>query len=678
MKSARKFWLVLLLSGKVCMSAEPVMVDVRTKPGQKWASYPTRTLATMQDFNPGTPIQLSKYGGRLDRKEKATGYFHTAKVDGRWWLVDPEGCLFISAGINTVSPITKADNGGGENADITENSGEGGNTVRVEKGDQGIGATAELLRTNGFNTLGCWSAGETFRKSPTPFPYCPRWNYMLSYRALRSKYYPGKASADIVYAFDPEFEKFCEEHSKQLDTTKNDPWLFGHFIDNELNFTEEGVVKRYLKLPVDDPCHQAAAKFMVSRKREKPQLGDDRAFIELVVGEYYRKVVTALKKHDPNHMCLGSRFHGKVLHSQYVFKGAGPYTDIISVNYYHSWGPTKDHPLDEWAKLSGKPILITEWYARTGGKGGAGWYVKTEADRGKFYQHMALGLLENPSCVGWHWFKYSMMFVDNQPSGDLFSACKAVNTQLYQLADFLGKRGEPPSTPKSDSSLVFGGQKWYRKSDPTFGPGPNAWAPDQTWVDEKGCLHLKIDRNASNAWRCAEVISEKSFGYGEYHFTFSGPLNGLAPNIVLGLFTYLDDAHEMDFELSRWGQGADPNNAQFVVQPAEASRMLRFATGDERRLTCRLVWTADRVQWCCWAGTGKPGTKPLAEWTFNGPGIPAAAQEKVHINLWLMKGQPPSDGRTAEVVVESFEFRAAPNESGTKPSTPDLRRETGR
>ena len=57
---------------------------------------------------------------------------------------------------------------------------------------------------------------------------------------------------------------------------------------------------------------------------------------------------------------------------------------------------------------------------------------------------MALGLLENKSCVGWHWFKYERMFVDNnQPSADLWSACKAVNTQLYSLADFFRKNSEP-------------------------------------------------------------------------------------------------------------------------------------------------------------------------------------------------------------------------------------------
>jgi len=45
----------------------------------------------------------SKYGGYLDaRVDEGTGFFRTAKIDGRWWFVDPEGYLFLSHGVNCV------------------------------------------------------------------------------------------------------------------------------------------------------------------------------------------------------------------------------------------------------------------------------------------------------------------------------------------------------------------------------------------------------------------------------------------------------------------------------------------------------------------------------------------------------------------------------------------------
>ena len=88
----------------------------------------------------------------------------------------------------------------------------------------------------------------------------------------------------------------------------------------------------------------------------------------------------------------------------------------MSVNYYHAWTPDPER-LAAWASASGKPILITEWYAKAVDSGmantsGAGWLVKTQADRAAFYQNFTLGLLESRVCVGWHWFRYS----DNDPA----------------------------------------------------------------------------------------------------------------------------------------------------------------------------------------------------------------------------------------------------------------------
>ncbi|WP_016957859.1 hypothetical protein [Catenovulum agarivorans] len=47
----------------------------------------------------GLMANRSKYGGWKDGpKLKATGYFRTEKIDGRWWMVDPEGHIFFSHG----------------------------------------------------------------------------------------------------------------------------------------------------------------------------------------------------------------------------------------------------------------------------------------------------------------------------------------------------------------------------------------------------------------------------------------------------------------------------------------------------------------------------------------------------------------------------------------------------
>src|ERR1035437_2445967 len=45
------------------------------------------------DFN------YCKYGGYLNTKAKATGFFRVEKVNGRWWFVDPDGHLFLSMNV---------------------------------------------------------------------------------------------------------------------------------------------------------------------------------------------------------------------------------------------------------------------------------------------------------------------------------------------------------------------------------------------------------------------------------------------------------------------------------------------------------------------------------------------------------------------------------------------------
>ena len=72
--------------------------------------------------------------------------------------------------------------------------------------------------------------------------------------------------------------------------------------------------------------------------------------------------------------------------------------------------------MDNWVAWTGKPFLISEFFAKGMDSGlpntsGAGWIVKTQADRASFYQNFVLPLVRHKGCVGWHWFRY----MDNDP-----------------------------------------------------------------------------------------------------------------------------------------------------------------------------------------------------------------------------------------------------------------------
>lgn len=405
----------------------------------EWQPTPVRTVVDIEGFTPAPLVQLSRYGGWSARRVEATGFFHTVQVGGRWWLVDPEGYLFISVGLCSVSRE-------GVDKDLSVADRVFGNVSNWAL------QTAGLLRGRGFNSLGCWSDWRPFRARSRPMPYFPRWNFMSSYKNQRDPEYGPRGYPDqCMPLFDPAFEGFCHRHAEQLAATKDDPWLVGHFSDNELPF-RPNLLSLYLELPETDPGHQAARLWLMRYRRRHSRPADaaiskeeQDGFLEYAAHRYYSIVNRAIKACDPNHLYVGSRIHGRTI-TEPVFRGARA-ADVISVNYYHRWSAEHER-MDRWVAASGRPFLVSEWYAmKLDDAGidvtGAGFRVRTQRDRGLFYQNLVLGLLEHPGCVGWHWFKYggdsegsSRGFVSRQyePHADMLDAMQAVNEQVYPLA----------------------------------------------------------------------------------------------------------------------------------------------------------------------------------------------------------------------------------------------------
>ncbi len=440
----------LVLAG--ISNAEPRTVQVARKPGQAWEAMPTRTLDDM----PFLPVDgpLDPYGGLSKRKGKSIGFFHIQKVGDRWWLVDPDGGLFIHKGVSSVKPISTPP----ARTALAEQFGNDADWARK---------TMIFLRSHGFNGLGAWSDTDRLGNVSPPLVYTRIWNFMSGYGKKRGGTFqqPGHTGypKDCIFVFDPAFESFCDEYARQLVAEKDDPWLLGHFSDNELPLKREAL-KNYLALPEIDPGHIAAIQWLQARHGPGVSAGDitpsdESDFLALVVDRYFRIVSQAIRKYDPNHLFLGSRFYGANLRYPEIFKAAGQYVDVISANYYLAWTPDFKL-LDMWSGQSGRPVLITEWYAKGEDSGlantsGAGWLVKTQRDRGQFYQNFTLALLESKDCVGWHWFKY----IDNDPDDktadpsnrdsnkgilnnryepwkDLVDQMKMVNERVYSLIEY--------------------------------------------------------------------------------------------------------------------------------------------------------------------------------------------------------------------------------------------------
>ncbi len=453
---AKWYGRALALALLICATApwargDGVMVDTKRKPDEaKWQPRETMTLEHLTGFTARQDIPAGKFGGRTDRKADVSGFFHPRQIDGRWWLVDPEGLLMYDVGCCSVarSPTRRGD------AAMKQKFG---------SAEKWAAATAGQLHYAGFNALGCWSGWESFKETSPRQSYTVILNFMGGYGKQKGVakqgsghlLYPG----DCMPVFDPEFEAFCVKLAREkASPLKDDPWLFGYFSDNELPF-KVTALDEYLKLPATDPGHQAAARW-VEKNGGK---ADGGAFLEHVADTYFGTVARALRQADPNHLFLGSRLHGSDLKREGIWRAAGRHADVIAVNYYGAWTPDAKL-MSQWVEWSHRPFIVTEWYAKgadsgMANTGGAGWLVKTQADRGRFYQNFTLGLLEHPGCVGWHWFKY----MDNDPEAtgadpsnrdsnkgivdadyktypDLLSRMKEINTRVYPLIDFMDHR----------------------------------------------------------------------------------------------------------------------------------------------------------------------------------------------------------------------------------------------
>jgi hypothetical protein len=447
-------------SNEYTLTVEAKVANSEKKTFGEWKSYPTRTLATLNGYAPGKKTDIDKYGGRKDRKETATGFYYAKKINGRWYNIDPEGNLFFNLGVVNVSTGT------------SERSKQ---ALQDKYGDKAGWATetAQLLRSNGFNAYGAWTDNAAMLNTTTqdrkPLAYTIIKNFMSDYGKKRGGTYQESGHMGYpdrtIFVFDPQWAGFCEEYARQLTVTKDDKNLYGYFSDNELPF-ERLTLDRYLnKKDTTDPGCVAAKQWMAAHNLTTALITDSirNEFLGLVAEKYFSAVAKAIKKNDPNHLYLGSRLHGYEKNVRQVLEAMGKYVDVLAINYYREWTPVQKD-MRNWEQWSGKPFIITEWYVKGEDSGmpnfsGAGWMVKTQEDRGSFYQNFALGLIESKCCVGFHWFKYQ----DNDPTntaGDpsnidankgivgwdyeiyqpLLEKMKALNTQVYQLADFFDKR----------------------------------------------------------------------------------------------------------------------------------------------------------------------------------------------------------------------------------------------
>lgn len=452
----------LLFGLFVCVNC--MIVNAQTVNMHLWATgenhnNAVKTVPLLDNYimqNNGDDL-FNRYGSDCRIKAEATGFFYTKKIDGRWWLIDPDGFAGINMAVTSLPDMV----------------------------DTQASWAYGILQKNGYNSTGNFLATEDMTKRlfndkhSEKMSYTRRKNFFQNYRISRQSTYSTpdlvkKNPENYITVFDPEFESFVDNFASGFANYKNERDLLGYFSDNEINFTDDQLKKFLNVLPESDPNYMAAMAYLNSKGLDKAwvianydNIPDVRnEFLSLIVERYYSVISTAIKKYDPNHLYLGSRLHGKPRDSETVVTGASKYCDIVSVNYYNYVFPSDQicSPLKwgKWLQKYDKPCLITEFYAQEYNalyptQSGAGFYTDNQSGRGIFYQSTCLDVLRSKYYVGWQYFRWlddpapnfsnkGIVNVNNQEYTGMTSYMQELNRQVYQLIDYMdGKQYEDNS-----------------------------------------------------------------------------------------------------------------------------------------------------------------------------------------------------------------------------------------
>jgi hypothetical protein len=194
-------------------------------------------------------------------------------------------------------------------------------------------------------------------------------------------------------------------------------------------------------------------------------------------------------------------------------------------------------------------------------------------------------------------------------------------------------------------------------ADSTGGPGNCVDDKRNVRVDRTGRLHLAVIER-KGVYTCSAVILTRSLGgYGTYRLQVGSGLDTLSPSLVFGFFTYSSFSpqvanREIDFaEVSRWGVPSDPQDAQFVVQPADAKgNFKRFSLNHAEQPVFDTVWRPDTIAFRASAESSGLGV----DWPHSGSVRPL--DQTVHLNLWTYR-RPTGN---SEVILQKLEVLPLP------------------
>jgi len=408
-----------------------------------------------------------RFGGwEAGPRRQATGWFRTERVDGKWWLVDPDGRLFFSMGVDCLTTNNQTFVTGrermftwlpGPDDPLRRHMGHvsGVHSGPRNEGDAFDFYSANLERKYGADYKAAWREVSLRRLPSWGFNTIANWSDWTFHRNGRVPYvatagiggdHARVASGQDYWGkmhdpFDPRFAANAERAVASVAASVgHDPWCIGWFVDNELSWgggdadeSRFGLVLGALAMPAaESPAKRALvaelkrrhgdvarfnaswgaqlsrwedldAPFRPSGPASDARRADLIALSRHFARQYFRVVRDAVKRVAPNHLYLGCRFAWA---TREAVDAAAEYCDVVSFNIY---APRVDDARYGYLREIGKPCIIGEFHfgALDRGMFHTGLVAATsQRERAAMYREYLHSVLDHPAFVGCHWFQY--------------------------------------------------------------------------------------------------------------------------------------------------------------------------------------------------------------------------------------------------------------------------------
>lgn len=409
--------------------------------------------------NPGDS-DTDKFGGWKNGPQlEATGHFRVEKYNGVWAIVDPDGYLFWSHGIDCVTPSSDTPVEGrerlfsyipdvaGDFSDFVRSGRVGtaytpvsagsvnNNTIRFVNlygmnlkrkwGDDYRTKFNERaikrLKSWRMNTIANWSDAAVYNQGEIPY-------------TINANTAMGRMLAD---PFNPTFQGQIENqitgrNSKAID----DPYCLGIFIDNEIRWGNESLLGTNVLTTENYPFAKKALVDTLMKKynniaalnkvwdsnfsswNELAKNNDNfegasddiKMMSGMFASEYFKKCRAAVKKIAPDMLYLGSRFDFHLFPDvdlngrDWVIPYGGKYADIVSFNRYN-YSCNEMKPIENMDF----PIIIGEFHVGALDRGlphSGLRHTNDQKERALVYKNFLMQAVKNPYIVGVGWFQY--------------------------------------------------------------------------------------------------------------------------------------------------------------------------------------------------------------------------------------------------------------------------------